>query len=86
MEIPYGHTEKITINQHAKPALTTQVDAHRAALMVLPETADGPAWKHLPYAGLLGLGAFIVGFFSRENSLTPPLPARSAKAQPGEGE
>ena len=40
----------------------------------------------LPYAGLLGLGAFIIGFFSREGNLTPPLPARSAKAQPGEGE
>jgi leucyl aminopeptidase len=53
MEIPYGHTEKITINQHAKPALTTQVDAHRAALLILPETAGAPAWKHLPYAGVL---------------------------------
>jgi leucyl aminopeptidase len=53
MEIPYGYTEKIKINQHAKPALTTQVDAHRAALLVLPEKAGTPAWKHLPYAALL---------------------------------
>jgi leucyl aminopeptidase len=53
MEIPYGFTDKIKINQHAKPALTTQLDAHRTALLILPEKADAAAWKHLPYAGLL---------------------------------
>jgi leucyl aminopeptidase len=53
MQIPYGHTEKIKINQHAKPALTTQVDAHHAVLLILPETAGAAAWKQLPYAGLL---------------------------------
>jgi len=53
MKIPYGFTEKIKINQHAKPALTAQMEAHRAALLILPEKADAPAWKLLPYAGLL---------------------------------
>jgi leucyl aminopeptidase len=53
MGIPYGFTDKIKINQHAKPALTTQMDAHRAALLILPEKADASAWKLLPYAGLL---------------------------------
>ena len=53
MEIPYGFTEKIKINQHAKPALTTQMDAHRAALLLLPEKAGAAAWNQLPYAGLL---------------------------------
>jgi leucyl aminopeptidase len=53
MEIPYGHTEKIKINQHKKPALSAQVDARHAALMILPETADAGTWKQLPYAGLL---------------------------------
>jgi leucyl aminopeptidase len=53
MEIPYGFTEKIKINQHAKPASTTQVDSHRAALLIVPEKASAVEWKHLPYAGLL---------------------------------
>jgi leucyl aminopeptidase len=53
MEIPYGFTEKIKINQYAKPALTTQMDAHRAALLLLPEKAGAAAWNQLPYAGLL---------------------------------
>ena len=53
MEIPYGFTDKIKINQHAKPALTTQMDAHRAALLILPEEAGAAAWKQLPYAALL---------------------------------
>jgi leucyl aminopeptidase len=53
MEIPYRFTDKIKINQHAKPALAAQVDAHRAALLILPEAADEAAWKRLPYTGLL---------------------------------
>ena len=53
MEIPYGFTEKIKINQHAKPVLTTQLDTHRAALLILPEAAAAAAWKQLPYAEVL---------------------------------
>ena len=53
MVIPYGFTDKIKINQHAKRALTTQMDAHRAALLILPEEAGAAAWKQLPYAALL---------------------------------
>jgi len=53
MEIPYGFTEKIKINQHAKPATDAQVDAHRTVLLLLPETADDAAWKKLPYGGFL---------------------------------
>jgi leucyl aminopeptidase len=53
MDIPYGFAEKIKINQHAKPALAAQVDVHRAALLILPETEDATAWKQLPYGELL---------------------------------
>ena len=53
MQIPYEFAEKIKINQHQKPALAAQVDAHRAVLLLLPEGADETAWKPLPYADLL---------------------------------
>jgi leucyl aminopeptidase len=53
MQIPYGFTEKIKINQHTKPALAAQVDAHRAVLLLLPDGANETAWKPLPYATLL---------------------------------
>jgi leucyl aminopeptidase len=53
MEIPYSHTDKITIHQHTKPAPVAQVDTHRVMLLVLPETPGASVWKLLPYAGVL---------------------------------
>jgi leucyl aminopeptidase len=53
MEIPYGHTDKITINQHTQPASAARVDTHHAVLLVLPETAGASTWKHLPHAAVL---------------------------------
>jgi leucyl aminopeptidase len=53
MQIPYGFTEKIKINQHAKPALAMQADAQHAMLLLLPKAAVPATWKTLPYGDLL---------------------------------
>jgi leucyl aminopeptidase len=53
MEIPYGHTDRITINQHTRAASQAQVDTHPTVLLAVPETASASTWRMLPHAGVL---------------------------------
>ena len=57
MSIPYPHAEKITINQHAKPATTRELASRDALLLILPEAAGRTPWRGLPHAEFLAARA-----------------------------
>ena len=49
MSIPYRHTEKITVNQHANPPSTRELARCDALLVILPDAASRSDWKALPH-------------------------------------
>lgn len=57
MPIPYPYAEKITINQHEKPATVRQLAGRDALLLILPEAAGRAVWRDLPYADFLAARA-----------------------------
>lgn len=53
MEIPYGHSENIKLNQYTKDARAQQADSHRAVLCIVPKPPRKAHWERLPYAAVL---------------------------------
>lgn len=57
MSIPYPHAEKITVNQHAKPATARALASRDALLLILPEAARHTVWRALPHGDFLAARA-----------------------------
>ena len=53
MQIPYGHSEKVKINQYISNPNTRQLDSARVALLITPEQPGKAVWEQLAYADTL---------------------------------
>jgi leucyl aminopeptidase len=79
MEIPYRHTEKIKINQHATEADGKHLDTHRVALLLLPEGPRKAHWERLPHGATLKRRFLAMQRRDKSlNRLTTDLPNRNA--------
>lgn len=75
MQIPYRHIEKIKINQYAVAAPLERLDAHHAALMLLPAKPRQAHWQQLPHHAELKARFQHLRTGNRErNRLTTDLP------------
>ncbi|UCC55071.1 MAG: leucyl aminopeptidase family protein [Gammaproteobacteria bacterium] len=79
MEIPYRHTENIKTNQHTTAARGKHLDAHRVALLLLPENPRKPHWEQLPHGSILKRRFLAMKRRDKSrNRLTTDLPNRNA--------
>jgi len=53
MQIPYGHSEKIKLNQHISNPEARQLDSARVALVITPEQPGKAVWEQLAYGDTL---------------------------------
>ena len=53
MQIPYGHSEKVKLNQHISNPDTRQLDSARVALVITPEQPGKGVWEQLARADTL---------------------------------
>jgi leucyl aminopeptidase len=53
MRIPYNHTENIKLNQHLNDPEARHVDAHRVAVLLIPENPGKAVWERLVYSDIL---------------------------------
>ncbi|HDN69289.1 MAG TPA: hypothetical protein ENG26_01770, partial [Gammaproteobacteria bacterium] len=53
MQIPYGHSEKVKLNQHISNPDTRQLDSARVALIITPEQPGKDVWEQLACADTL---------------------------------
>ncbi len=53
MDIPYRHTEKIKLNQHAKDITVTALERLAVVVMLVPDKPGKVVWDHLPNGQLL---------------------------------
>jgi len=53
MQIPYGHSEKVKLNQHISNLDTRQLDNARVALIITPEEPGKGVWEQLACADTL---------------------------------
>ena len=53
MRIPYNHTENINLNQQLKDPEARHVDAHRVAVLLIPENPGKAVWDRLVYSDIL---------------------------------
>ena len=53
MQIPYGHSEKVKLNQYIRNPGNRQLDSTRVALVITPEQPGKAVWEQLAYADTL---------------------------------
>ena len=53
MQIPYGHTENIQLNQHLNDPTAKQLDARRVVLLIIPEKPGKAVWEQLACGDIL---------------------------------
>jgi leucyl aminopeptidase len=53
MQIPYRHSEKIKLNQHAKDATAKQLDSQQVVIVIVPDSPRKAVWDRIAYGELM---------------------------------